>query len=59
MTVRDFIRKVLKEAPDLDADIYINRPVDDYVFESYTITDITNNGNNDEVTIEIQVAPYE
>lgn len=57
MTVREFIKKVLEEAPGLDADIYISQPVDDYVFECYTITDITNNGNNDEVTIEIRVAP--
>lgn len=56
MTAREFIKKILEEAPDLDADIYISQPVDDIESESFTITNITNNGNNDEVTIEIQ--PY-
>lgn len=56
MTAREFIKKILEEAPDLDADIYISQPVDDIESESYTIANITNNGNNDEVTIEIQ--PY-
>lgn len=55
MTVRDFIKKVLEEAPDLDASVYVNQPVDDVEVEGFTITGITNNGNNDEVTIEIQL----
>jgi len=55
MTVREFIKKVLEEAPDLDANVYVNQPVNDIESESYVITGITNNGNNDEVTIEIEL----
>lgn len=55
MNVRDFIKQILEEAPDLDANVYVNQPVDDVEAESYVITGITNNGNNDEVTIEIQL----
>lgn len=54
MTVRDFIKQILEEAPDLDAIIYINTPVDDIEVQGFSITEITSEGNNDSLTIKIQ-----
>lgn len=56
MTAREFIKKILEEAPDLDADIYISQPVDDIESESFTITNITNGGSND--AVDIVIRPY-
>lgn len=55
MTVRDFIQTILTEAPDLDADIYISRQIDDIERESYRIEEIGSFGSNDSVEILIEI----
>ena len=54
MTLREFLEKLIEEAPSRgldETDIYISDPDGD---ESYKIVDITNHGNNDEITIEVR-----
>ena len=53
MTVRELIQKLLSEAPDLDADIYIDSEVEEEVMHSHRILNISSQGSNDSVVIEI------
>ena len=53
MTVRELIQKLLSEAPDLDADIYINSELDEFEMHGHKILNISSGGSNDSVTIEV------
>ena len=54
MTVRELVQTLLLEAPDLDAEIYISKKLDDIESKSYNIVSISNEGSNDGVFIEIK-----
>lgn len=54
MTVREMIQLLLLNSPSLDADVYINKPIDEVVSKSYSITSIDSHGNNDSIDIEIE-----
>ena len=54
MTVRDFIQTLLFEAPNLNADIYIQKQKDEIEMYSYDIKLISNRGLNDGLFIEIE-----
>ena len=54
MTARELIQKIIDECPDIDVDIYIYKPIDEYETKSYVITDITNGGSNDGIFIVIK-----
>jgi hypothetical protein len=54
MTVREFVQTILLEAPDLDAEIYVSKPIDDIESKSYTITEIDSKGNNDSLIIYLE-----
>lgn len=54
MTVREFVQTILLEAPDLDAEIYVSKPIDDIESKSYTITEIDSEGNNDSLIIYLE-----
>ena len=58
MTVRELIQALLLEAPDLDADIYINSEyinsgLDETEIRNHGILSISSHGSNDSVVIEI------
>lgn len=54
MTVRELIQQILSEAPDLDADVYINETLDFIDVREYEITHINSYGANDGLTLEIE-----
>lgn len=59
MTVRELVQKLIAEAPDLDASMYVsqdNWEGDVNVPFCYEIVEVTNHGNNDEVSIIIKSA---
>lgn len=51
MTVREFVQTILLEAPSLDAEMYVTKPIDDVECESYIISKIDSLGNNDSLII--------
>lgn len=51
MTIRELVQKLLSEAPDLDADVYINEPINDIENKEFIITAIDNGGSDDSVSI--------
>ena len=53
MTVRDFIQEILLNAPDLDAEVYI-QTVNGVDIKDFVIDKITNGGSNDGIFIEIK-----
>ena len=53
MTVRELIQTLLLEAPDLDANIYIESELDEIEMYNHKILNILSQGSNDSVTIEI------
>ena len=55
MTVRDFIQTILLESPDLDADVYISKPLNGAIeVKSYEIESISSEGSNDSIDIRIK-----
>ena len=55
MTVRDFIQTILLESPDLDADVYISKPLNGTIeVKSYEIESISSEGSNDSIDIRIK-----
>ena len=55
MTVRDFIQTILLESPDLDADVYISKPLNGTIeIKSYEIESISSEGSNDSIDIRIK-----
>ena len=54
MTVRELVQTLLLEAPDLDADIYISKKLDDIESKNYNIVSISNEGTSDAVFIKIK-----
>jgi len=54
MTVRELIQTILSESPCLDADVYINKSLDNIECKSYVFEQITSNGNNDSIVIKIK-----
>ena len=54
MTIREFIQKIIEEAPDLDGTVYINSAIDDIECKSYSIVNISSQGSNDSVSIELE-----
>ena len=53
MTVRELIQTLILESPDLDAEVYVEQPIDEIEVQSYEINKITNGGSNDGLFIEI------
>lgn len=53
MTVRELIQMLFLEAPNLDADIYIESQLDEIEMYNHTILSISSQGSNDSVVIEI------
>ncbi len=53
MTVREVIQKLLTEAPNLDAEIYIQGNFDSDYPNDFDIIEITDGGTNDAVFIAI------
>ena len=58
MTVRDFVKKILEEAPRLDAEIYLITRDGDIDCIDYNIVNIANEGTNDTVFIDIKELTY-
>lgn len=54
MTVREMIQLLLLNSPNLDADVYISKPINEVESKSYSITSIDSHGNNDSIDIEIE-----
>lgn len=54
MTARELIQKIIEECPDIDAEIYIQKPLDEIEMKDYEIEKITNGGSNDAIFIEIK-----
>ena len=54
MTARKLIQKIIEECPDIDADIYIEKQIDEYRIKNYVITNVTNYGSNDAIFITIK-----
>lgn len=54
MTVREFVQTILLEAPSLDAEMYVTKPIDDVECESYIISKIDSLGNNDSLIIYLE-----
>lgn len=46
MTVRELVQKILEEAPDLDADVYISKAINEIESKSYKIKSIEEAGND-------------
>jgi len=53
MTVRELIQSLILESPDLDAEVYVEQPIDEIEAQAYKINKITNGGSNDGLFIEI------
>ena len=53
MTVRDLLKKIIEESPNLDATVYISKQLDPIEVKSYIIEDISDEGSNCSVTIMI------
>ena len=54
MTARELIQKIIEECPDIDAEIYIQKPLDEIEMKDYEIETITNGGSNDAIFIVIK-----
>ena len=54
MTIRELIQKLLLEAPNLNADVYIFHPTGEFEGESFDIKDIKNGGSNESLYIIIK-----
>ena len=53
MTVRELIQTVILESPDLDAEVYIEQPIDEIEARAYKINKITSDGSNDALFVKI------
>ena len=53
MTVRELIQTVILESPDLDAEVYVEQPIDEIEAQAYKINKITSGGSNDSLFIKI------
>lgn len=54
MTVRELIQQILSEAPDLDANVYINETLGFVDVHEYKIARIDSYGANDSLSLEIE-----
>lgn len=57
MTVRELVQKILEEAPDLDATIFISKPINEIESKSYVINTIYEQCSDD-LIIEIKDSKY-
>ena len=53
MTVRELIQSLILESPDLDAEVYVEQPIDEIEAQAYKIHKITSDGSNDSLFIKI------
>ena len=53
MTVRELIQTLVLESPDLDAEVYVEQPIDEIEVQTYKINKITSDGSNDGLFIKI------
>jgi len=53
MTVRELIQTLVLESPDLDAEVYVEQPIDEIETQAYKIHKITSDGSNDSLFIKI------
>ena len=53
MTVRDLISTLIKESPNLDAEVYIEKQIDTIEDQGYEIKEISNGGTNNAIFIRI------
>lgn len=58
MTVRELIQQILSEAPDLDANVYINETFGFVEAHEYKITRIDSYGANDSLSLEIELIKF-
>ena len=54
MTVRELMQRLLLEAPDLNADVYINKKLDDIEYKDYSVVEIASHGSSDAIFIELE-----
>ena len=47
MTVRELMQKILSEAPDLDAEVYFDKPGGLSSMDEFELVEIRNYGSND------------
>ena len=59
MTVRELIQQILSEAPDLDANVYINETLSFVDVCEYKITRIDSYGANDSLFLEIEPIKFQ
>lgn len=57
MTVRDLIQTLLLQAPNLDAEVYVESRKDEIEMNSLKILRIDSEGSNDSLTIEVSGVP--
>ena len=56
MTVRELIAKLIEQAPDIDATIYVSKESDDETkdLDEFKIIRIDNDGMNDGINIDLE-----
>ena len=56
MTVRELIAKLVEQAPDIDATIYVSKESDDETkdLDEFKIIRIDNDGMNDGINIDLE-----